>query len=308
MQEQGADSGEMEDSTDTPDSDDYDPSATLPQDFSIPTEISQERSASTGLVSTLPEDASAPHALLSPSQNRPSSTPTGQDLSSSTHFPTSKPSAQTQPRLKGGFVIEDEDEEVEEDEVKDRDIYDSADGMEAPITESAAAPQISLNSFDSPQVSIQGDVQASLKANIVSNGAASDIVPSSTIVQSGNALPRDSTATPAQSLPNTQVKIARASSNADTPTSALPKARLAHDTIGILEDRIKEDPRGDMDAWLSLLGELRSRNKKDEVRTVYNNFFKTFHFAVRSNALLLFWVSANLAKGGTVGFLRNMGE
>ncbi len=281
MQEPGADDGVIEDSADTPDSDDYDPSATLPQDFSVPTEVPQERSASARPISTLPEDASAPHALLSPIQNRPSSTPATQDISSEAQFPTSKASAQTQPRLKGGFVIDDEDEEVEEDEMKDGDVYDSVDGMEAPITATVTGPQNFLSSTDSPQVSIQGGIQASQKASNVSNGA-SDVVSSSTFVQNGDALPRDSTATPAQSLPNIQVKIAQSHSNAGTPTSALPKARLAHDTIGILEDRIKEDPRGDMDAWLSLLGELQSRNKKDEVRRVYNDFFKEFPLAVRS--------------------------
>lgn len=285
MQEQGANGGFNEDSADTPDSDDYDPSATLPQDFSIPTEISQERSASAHPTSTaLLGDASAPHTLLSHSQNRPSSTPAGQDNSSKAQFPTSQASERTQPRLKGGFVVEDEDEEVEEDDAKDGDVYDSADGMDAAVTMAASGPQSSLNSTDSPHVSIQEGVVASQKPSNVSNGA-SDLVPSTTVVQNGDALPRDSTATPAQSLPNIQVKKAQAPSNAGTPTSAVPKARLAHDTIGILEDRITEDPRGDMDAWLSLISELRSRNKRDEVRSVYGRFFKRFPLAVRSTFL-----------------------
>jgi cleavage stimulation factor subunit 3 len=282
MQEQGANGGVIEDSADTPDSDDYDPSATLPQDFSIPTEISQERSASARVVSAaLLEDASAPHALLSPSQNRPSPTPADQDVSPMAQFPTSQASVRTQPRLKGGFVIEDEDEEVENDEAKDGDVYDSADGVDVALTMAASGPQNSLNSTDSPQVSIQEAVVAAQKASNVSNGA-SDVVSSTTAIQNGDALPRDSTATPAQSLPNIQVKKTRAPSNAGTPTSAAPKARLAHDTIGILEDRIMDDPRGDMDAWLSLIGELRSRNKKDDVRSVYGRLFKQFPLAVRT--------------------------
>jgi cleavage stimulation factor subunit 3 len=283
MQDQGANDGVIEGSADTPDSDDYDPSATMPQDFTVPGEIKQERSASARPISTtLPEDASAPHALLSPSQDRPSSTPAGQDISSKAQFPTSQASVQAQPRLKGGFVVEDDDDyEVEEDDTKDGDVYDSADGMEAPTTVAVSAPQSSLNSTDSAQVSIQGVAQASQKASNVSNGA-SDVVFSTTAVPNGDALPRDSTATPAQSLPSIQVKIARTPSSAGTPTSAVPKARLAHDTIGILEDRIADDPRGDMDAWLSLLAELRSRNKKEEARRVYGKFFKQFPLAVRS--------------------------
>lgn len=65
------------------------------------------------------------------------------------------------------------------------------------------------------------------------------------------------------------------------PPSSTPKARLPHDTIGILEDRIKEDPRGDMDAWLSLIGEYRKRGKLDEARSVYERFFAVFPAAVR---------------------------
>ena len=289
MQEQSASGVIDEGSADTPDSDDddYDPSATLTQDFSVPAQNAQERSAASQSISNLPEDASAHHALLSPTQNRPPFTPTAGDI---VQYPTSKASAQTQPRLKGGFVIEDEDEEVEEDEVKDGDVYDSADGMETPITAAVAAPQNSLNSTDSPHVSIQGGVRASQRASSISNGA-SHVVSSSTAVPNGDALPRDSTATPAHSLPNNQVKTVQTPSNAGIPASAFPKARLAHDTIGILEDRIKEDPRGDLEAWISLLSELRSRNKKDEVRRVYDRFFKQFPLAVRSK---LFYRSKSL--------------
>ncbi|CAD6501343.1 BgTH12-01595 [Blumeria graminis f. sp. triticale] len=55
-----------------------------------------------------------------------------------------------------------------------------------------------------------------------------------------------------------------------------PKARLPNDRTGILEDRIKEDTRGDLDAWLELIKEHRSRNKLDEARSVYERFFKVF--------------------------------
>lgn len=61
--------------------------------------------------------------------------------------------------------------------------------------------------------------------------------------------------------------------------TSLPKARLPHDRVGILEDRIKEDPRGDMDAWLSLISEHRKRNKLDDARAVYERFFKIFPMA-----------------------------
>ena len=60
------------------------------------------------------------------------------------------------------------------------------------------------------------------------------------------------------------------------PVVSVPKARLPHDKVGILEDRIREDPRGDVDAWLSLIAEYRSRNKLDDARIVYQRFFQVF--------------------------------
>lgn len=68
--------------------------------------------------------------------------------------------------------------------------------------------------------------------------------------------------------------------SATTSTVTVPKARLPHDRAGILEDRIKEDPRGDLEAWLSLISEHRKRNKLDDARAVYDRFFKVFPSAV----------------------------
>ena len=70
------------------------------------------------------------------------------------------------------------------------------------------------------------------------------------------------------------------SSAAATPTRSAPKARLPHDRVGMLEDRIRDDPRGDLDAWLGLIAEHRKRNKLDDARAAYERFFKVFPMAV----------------------------
>ena len=62
------------------------------------------------------------------------------------------------------------------------------------------------------------------------------------------------------------------SNEATAVSLALPKARLPHDTVGILEDRIKEDPVGDIAAWLDLIKEHRQRGKIDDARSVYDRF------------------------------------
>ena len=77
-----------------------------------------------------------------------------------------------------------------------------------------------------------------------------------------------------------------------TPLSAsLPRARLPHDKVGLLEDRIKEDPRGDVDAWTSLITEHRRRGKLDDARKVYERFFVVFPSAVSRSLISLYFKS-----------------
>ena len=66
----------------------------------------------------------------------------------------------------------------------------------------------------------------------------------------------------------------------NSPTSTMTKTRLPHDRLGILEDRIKNDEKGDMDAWVSLIGEYKRRGKLDDLRKVYDRFFEVFPQAV----------------------------
>ncbi|KAH8673308.1 CFIA complex component Rna14 [Xylariales sp. PMI_506] len=54
------------------------------------------------------------------------------------------------------------------------------------------------------------------------------------------------------------------------------KAHLPADATAILEDRIKNDPRGDLDAWLALIDEHRRRNMINDARAVYERFFEVF--------------------------------
>ncbi|KAH9905865.1 suppressor of forked protein-domain-containing protein [Xylariomycetidae sp. FL2044] len=58
--------------------------------------------------------------------------------------------------------------------------------------------------------------------------------------------------------------------------SAPAKPRIPIDIVSILEDRIKEDPRGDLDAWLTLIEEQKRRNKIEEARNLYARFFQVF--------------------------------
>lgn len=76
-----------------------------------------------------------------------------------------------------------------------------------------------------------------------------------------------------------------ASDHEDASTPAVtgptaPKPRLPHDKIGMLEDRIKDDPRGDIEAWSALIDEHKKRGKQDDARGAYERFLNLFPAAV----------------------------
>lgn len=58
------------------------------------------------------------------------------------------------------------------------------------------------------------------------------------------------------------------------------RKRLAQDVVGLLEDRVTQDPRGDIDAWLQLINEHQRKGKLDDARVVYERFLAVFPTAV----------------------------
>ncbi|KAI6245014.1 mRNA 3'-end-processing protein RNA14 [Erysiphe necator] len=162
-----------------------------------------------------------------------------------------RPSSQAsnrKPKTVGGFIADDSDEEYE------------AALPSVPINElqpSSNMPnQLELQHQNkAPPQAIQGSSKSrsekkpeKLPMNISSNTAGSSSL-------TGNSTPVTAAAQSGLSV---------------------PKARLPNDRTGILEDRIKEDNRGDIDAWITLIKEHRSRNRLDEARAVYERFFKVF--------------------------------
>ncbi|GAW13291.1 hypothetical protein ANO14919_026720 [Xylariales sp. No.14919] len=54
------------------------------------------------------------------------------------------------------------------------------------------------------------------------------------------------------------------------------KSRLPTDVVGMLEDRIKEDPKGDIEAWFALIEEQKRRHKIEDTRQTYERFLEIF--------------------------------
>ncbi|KAJ8121153.1 hypothetical protein ONZ43_g2328 [Nemania bipapillata] len=59
-------------------------------------------------------------------------------------------------------------------------------------------------------------------------------------------------------------------------SSTNTKLRLPADVVGMLEDRIKEDAKGDIEAWFALIEEQKRRHKIEDTRNTYERFLEIF--------------------------------
>lgn len=158
--------------------------------------------------------------------------------------PTPQPAATSAPVPKkrktvGGFLVGDSDSE-------DDSSGPASNG--APVARPAQAPHSLLHSPHPPSTLVHEAQEA-----------VSNVSPAS---QANNA-------------PVTSVEAF-----ADLPGNAAQQSHdaavLPTDVITTLEERIKQEPRADMDAWLDLMAELRRRNDIDVLRAVYERFLAIF--------------------------------
>lgn len=66
----------------------------------------------------------------------------------------------------------------------------------------------------------------------------------------------------------------------DGSNTTMAAQRLPHDKVGQLEDRIKDDPRADVDAWMTLIAHYKEKDQPDNARKVYDRFLAVFPTAV----------------------------
>ena len=156
-------------------------------------------------------------------------------------------------------------------------------GVSSLLPGSGFSLNVPTNHVSADNVPIQNGAKEHKHSDSAQNGLT-DAVPNlaAVIPDTGASSHSDSTAKPSETLPAPSVVDTRPSMREDvaTPIAAAPKARLPHDKIGILEDRIREDPRGDLDAWQSLIGEHKKRGKLEDARNVYERFLSVFPSAV----------------------------
>ncbi|KAF2666956.1 hypothetical protein BT63DRAFT_427369 [Microthyrium microscopicum] len=155
------------------------------------------------------------------------------------------------PRTKGGFIVDESEDEEDVPAVG----TNGMNGGNGVIEEQRSATGTPLNT---------SDVQIPKTEDMPSNV-------NTTLNVSASSLPSDIRATATPPIPN----LPQISDQANY-ASPLPKPRSSKDAVGILEDRIKEDSRGDIEAWFGLISEYRSKGKFDDARAVYDRYFKLF--------------------------------
>ena len=200
-----------------------------------------------------------------------------------------------QPRTVGGFVLDDE--EIEETGTNTSanlsNVHDQKNSFDgAPTIPQQIAPPMHVPSLSRTQSSLD----LSAVSNNVEKQIASDNVPSHSsdahVTFQGPSDVPPSSNSPSPIRPSSQntplnptheSRPATANGVTHSPIATLANTRLPYDRVGILEDRIAEDPRGDIEAWLDLIDNHKRRNKAQEVRQTYDRFLNIFPATVRGS-------------------------
>ena len=86
------------------------------------------------------------------------------------------------------------------------------------------------------------------------------------------------TATP---RPPTANGVASTPVNGNAAPTTATNQRLPHDIVGRLEDRIKDDPKADIEAWWELIQHYRNKNQIDNCRRVFDRMLEVWPTNVR---------------------------
>ena len=219
-----------------------------------------------------------------------------------------------QPQTVGGFIVDDEDEEEAEDAAPPppsqlNGIEGAQSGLGA-VAVSEAATDAAAQNMSIASEPAQEDPSSASAQSAPLNGSSLSNHPISTAPTS-NAPPSAPAPAPSISAPVLQSPTTdqgKQQASISAVASALPSAtatpqppsasaapppqtngsvpptpttqRLPHDKVGQLEDRIKEDPKADTEAWRSLIQHYRDKGQLENARKVYSRFFDVFPSAV----------------------------
>jgi cleavage stimulation factor subunit 3 len=191
-------------------------------------------------------------------------------------------------KTKAGFIVDESDDEKEDDDgVQSTQLNETASAQsDIGVRAVAEAQDMSLHSAPQETVASSKSINGSTAVPVSTSASP---VPASSLQSSVPHQGKPTTPVPPiTSIPQPTAAAptmpAAGGIPAQAPTS-LP-ARLPHDKVGQLEDRIKDDPKGDANAWISLIEHYLEKGQHDFARNVYQRFFKVFPYAVRSSFLV----------------------
>jgi cleavage stimulation factor subunit 3 len=207
------------------------------------------------------------------------------------------------PRTVGGFIMDESDDEEEEHSTSNAtpvlSQLNGNAGAQSGLGAAAVshAQDISLGSeatpdtaaaINAPQTSDLTGSTADAASSSAYLHAPMPSVASNTPLPVSSSMPAPLTNGDALSIPAQPDAASNAvpeplngtASSQLPPPAAIVPQRLAHDRVGQLEDRIKDDPKADTDAWMSLIAYYKEKEQLDNVRKLYERFFAVFPLAV----------------------------
>jgi cleavage stimulation factor subunit 3 len=250
------------------------------------------------------ENAASPHETLA--QSTTASAQPSQQVSRTPSAAPNVAEQSTQPKTVGGFILEESDDE--EDATPAPSQLNGTRGAQSGLGAIATseAQDLSLGSEPTPDAVVASFAQqnnglmgsttvatsttASFSAPVSS--VTSDIpVPavqvSSALAEQGNVL---SPSVQPSVAPTPAPKPTDGMGASQTTQSAPLAHRLPHDIVGQLEDRIKDDPKADTDAWMSLIAHYKEKDQPENVRKVYERFLAVFPSAVCTHLQRQTWL------------------
>ncbi|KAL9596178.1 MAG: hypothetical protein Q9219_005964 [cf. Caloplaca sp. 3 TL-2023] len=270
--------------TESTSSDEYDPAQAVPENFSLP---AQDPLPSPGAVkqnSSLESHDQFPSVLSNIVATDPTSQSVDDDdgRSQSRSMSGSSSSSSSPVKIQASNVPFPVDPSTESPADINASLQASSDlaGASQLFASSAIPSPDPVSGHITEHVPAHTHVLAENSAKNVSNGVVDPVSAHTSLsLDPGpdkQAQPADETTSGQTASQNLESKALNMMQNEAAPSTVVPKARLPHDKIGILEDRIQDDPRGDMDAWLNLVDEYRKRGKIEEARATYDRFFVVF--------------------------------
>jgi cleavage stimulation factor subunit 3 len=249
------------------------------------------------------ENATPPRET--PAQSTTASAQPSQQVSRTPSTAPNVAEQSTQPKTVGGFILEESDDE--EDATPAPSQLNGTRGAQSGLGAIATseAQDLSLGSEPTPDAVAASFAQQNNgfmgSTTVATSTTASFSAPVSSVtsdipvpaVQVSSASAEQGNVLSPSVQPSAAPTPAPRPTDGPGPSQATQSAplahRLPHDKVGQLEDRIKDDPKADTDAWMTLIDHYKEKDQPENARKVYERFLAVFPSAVCTNLQRQTW-------------------